>query len=542
MRYRFRLRPVVLGLGLLCGVSGCSCASKDWPTHRYNEGRTANQPHSSALTDPARVQTLHPLWSWHPGLVGDPDLGATGPGFSASPIVYRGRVYVGHLNGRMYAIDLAGTMVWKYPRANNAPLVSTSQCNPSSPGIASSATIGTVRIPWFWFFTKRVRVVIFGAPDPTSNGGDGRLWAVNAQTGDLVWQSPVLASRANHEQIGYDSPVVHDGRVYVGIANHCDNPIIAGKVYGIDEQTGNPALGFSTFVASTIRGGGLWSSPAVTPDGGVIVTTGNGCTSWDGNCATEPASNHALSMIRLDGRTGMMIWKFQPVPWVLDSDPDWAATPAVHEASCASMAVAPMKDDYTHAIATGPSAPSGNPAVLGLSLRRWTFPFAAVIPFTSGRHYDDRYIRPAATWRDVVFAVTGGRDLVANPTAGYNRLYALNACASDFERVRWWVQFDGWGYPTMGAPSVTRGIVYIGSAADTLYAIADPDVHAPAGTQCDFPGVSNVDCAPNGFRLTPIPAVLARVPLSGSIRTTPALARGRVYVTTDAGYLHALAP
>jgi len=40
----------------------------------------------------------------------------------------------------------------------------------------------------------------------------------------------------------------------------------------------------------------------------------------------------------------------------------------------------------------------------------------------------------------------------------------------------------------------------------------------------------------------PIPAVLARVPLSGSIRTTPALARGRVYVTTDAGLLYALSP
>jgi PQQ-like domain len=30
--------------------------------------------------------------------------------------------------------------------------------------------------------------------------------------------------------------------------------------------------------------------------------------------------------------------------------------------------------------------------------------------------------------------------------------------------------------------------------------------------------------------------------LSGSIRTEPALARGRAYVTTDAGVLHALEP
>jgi hypothetical protein len=94
----------------------------------------------------------------------------------------------------------------------------------------------------------------------------------------------------------------------------------------------------------------------------------------------------------------------------------------------------------------------------------------------------------------------------------------------------------------MGAPSVTNGIVYIGTAADSLYAIADPDVYPAAGTQCDFPGVSTSACAPNGFRLTPVPAILARVGLTGSVRTTPALARGRVYVTTDAGYLHALEP
>jgi hypothetical protein len=205
------------------------------------------------------------------------------------------------------------------------------------------------------------------------------------------------------------------------------------------------------------------------------------------------------------------------------------------------MAVAPMKDGYTHALAIGPTAPAGNPVTLALSLRRWSFPPAA-IPFTGGSHGDIRYTRGAAVWKDVVFAVTGGRDVTASVTAGYRRLYALNACASDFERVRWWLQFSGSGSPTMGAPSVTRGIVYIGTSADTLYAIADPDIFPATGSQCDYPGVSITDCAPNGFRLTPVPAVLARVRLSGGIRTTPAIARGRVYVTTNRGFVHALAP
>ncbi len=533
----------LLLLGTLLGVSSCTCASKDWPVHRYDRLRTASQPNASPLSDPTRVPTLHQVWSWHPAAVGDPDrFGNSNRGFSASPVVENGRVYVGHLNGRLYAIDTAGSLLWKFPSAGNAALVSTSQCNPSSPGIASSATMGTVKVRWFWFFKRKVRAVIFGAPDPTSNGGDSRVWAVNAATGVLIWKSPIVASRANNEQIGYDSPVVSGARVYIGISNHCDSPIIAGKVYALSLNTGALVPGFSTFVASAIRGGGLWSSPATTSDGDVIVTTGNGCVPSNGGCMSEPSPNHALSMIRLDGVTGDMIWKFQPVPWHLDEDPDWAAIPTVHRASCGTMAVAPMKDGYTHSLAIGPSAPAGSPEALGLALRRWTFPFAITLPFTGGFHGDIRYTRGAAVWRDVVLAVTGGKDVGVNVTAGYRRLYGLNTCASDFERVRWWREFSGWGYPTMGAPSVTRGVIYVGTAAETLYAIADPDIYPATGFQCDFPGVSTTNCAPNGFRLTPIPATLAAVGLTGGIRTTPALARGRVYVTTDAGFLHALEP
>ena len=516
-------------------LTGAACAhgSSDWPMHRYDAARTASQPTNSLLANPAGLGTLHQVWSWHPAAVGDADVGATGWGFSASPIVYDGKVFVAHLNGRLYALTTSGAFLWKYPPAPGQALVSTTMCNPSSPGIASTPAVAAK--------VAGVPAVIFGAPDPTSDNGDGRLWAVNANTGALIWKSPVLAARTANEQIGYDSPVITKHRVYVGVSNHCDNPIIAGKLYAVELNTGALVAGFTTFVAAPSRGGGIWSSPAATPDGDAIITTGNGCVAYNGGCTTEPSPNHALSMIRLQRNTGAMIWKFQPVPWSLDGDPDWAAIPTVQQSSCGHLAVAPMKDGYTHALKLGPSAPTGDPVALGLSLRQWSFPPAS-IPFTSGTHGDTRYIRGAAVWKDAIYVVTGGRDVTINVTAGYRRLYGLNACASDFERVRWWLQFPGSGYPTMGAPSVTRGIVYIGTSTDTLYAIADPDVFPPIGTQCDFPGVSNAACVPNGFRLTPIPAILARVKLSGSIRTTPALAGGRVYVTTDAGFVHALSP
>ncbi len=541
-------RPSILRLGgvlVLAGLLSAGCASRDWRTYRYDQARTAGQPRASVLSDPARVPTLHQVWEFRPSMVGDPDP----PGFSASPIVYRGRVLVGHRNGRFYAVDTAtGALVWRYPAPPQPPLLQQFSCNPSSPGIASSATIATVRVPWFWIFSKWVKVVIFGAPDPAAGLGSGRLWALDVDTGALIWKSDIVANLTGltsywanpaqavteiHENIGYSSPVVSRRRVYVGVANHCDNPVQRGRLVAVDLDTGAIVPGF-TFVASgPPRGGGIWSSPAAR-HGKVFVTTGNGCPTYNG-CVAEPPDNHALSFLRLDGATGAIAWKLQPVPWAMDEDPDWAATPLVTRTSCGTLAVSPMKDGWTHAVRADTGAVA------------WSFPYVTGgLPFTYGTHGDSRYLRPAAAWRDVIVAVTGGLPVTSDVYDGYNRLYALNACASytpaDTDRVRWIADIPGFGSPPVGQPTITRGIVYVGNGQGKLFALADPTVAPAAGTQCSMPTIPSALCVASGFQLVPIPATLATVQLSGSIRTEPALARGRVYVTTDAGALHALEP
>lgn len=61
-----------------------------------------------------------------------------------------------------------------------APLCSQFTCNPSSQGIASSAAITKV---------GGTDAVIFGAPDPSVGTalGEGRLFALNAATGAVIW-------------------------------------------------------------------------------------------------------------------------------------------------------------------------------------------------------------------------------------------------------------------------------------------------------------------------------------------------------------------
>jgi len=350
--------------------------------------------------------------------------------------------------------------------------------------------------------------------------------------------SPPSGFTELHERIGYSSPVVANGKVYVGIADNGDSPIQRGRLAAVDLDTGTLAGGFSFNSAGPPRGGGIWSSPAAS-GGSVFVTTGNGCRPINGGCSSEPADNHALSMLKLDGTTGSILWKLQPVPWSRDDDPDWAATPTVTDATCGPLTVATMKDGYTHAVNTT----TGTVA--------WSFPFVTGgLPFTYGDHGDWGWTRPAASWRDVIFTVTGGFPITtSSPTRfdGYNRLYALNTCATynsaDSGRVRWIADIPD--LPYTGQPTVTRGIVYIGNNAGKLFAIADPDVAPPAGIRCSNPlppYTSIPACVASGFEAVPSPKILATVQLSGRIRTEPVLARGRVYVSTTAGRLHALEP
>ncbi|MGH7545531.1 MAG: hypothetical protein ACREKI_05040 [Gemmatimonadota bacterium] len=142
------------------------------------------------------------------------------------------------------------------------------------------------------------------------------------------------------------------------MANHCDNPIQRGKVVAVHLRTGAIDGAFSFYGSGPPRGGGVWTSAAGYGDG-IFVTTGN--TRRSGQ--PEPPDNHGLSFLRLDRATGSIDWKWQPVPYDLDFDPDWSAGATVMRATCGDVAVSTMKDGWTWAL----DAASGPPV-------RWGFP------------------------------------------------------------------------------------------------------------------------------------------------------------------------
>src|SRR6266849_6880632 len=320
---------------LVFGATGLSSCSADWPAFRHNILRTGAQLNHGPLTDPVKVQGLHVVWAF-PASAGVA-LNPAPIAFRASPVVYNSVIYIGTANGFFYAINAAdGTLKWQYPHAGSPPLdpVTHLDGNPSGWGIASSATIARI---------GGTDAVIFGAPDRSIGAGlgSGRLFGLNAQTGAEIWKSPEIAVLLNdgvtHEQIGYSSPLVINDRVYVGIGDHGDDPIQRGKVVAVHLADGTIDGGFSFVSTGPPRGGGVWGSVAGWLDA-VYVATGNVNVG-----GPEPVPNHGLSLLRLNWNTGAIVWNWQPVPYALDADPDWTATPSIMLASCGVLAVSTQK-------------------------------------------------------------------------------------------------------------------------------------------------------------------------------------------------------
>lgn len=525
-------------IDIACGRGGAprACAG-DWPAYRQSPLRDGLQPVASPLTDPQQARHLKVIHMFPPE--GERPLPA---GFRAGPIVFGNRVFIGNGNGRLYALDASTlALLWQWPPDKDPPLTSAWQdppspgrcANPSSAGISSSATVADL---------DGRPAIIFGAPDRSfgSGLGSGRLFALSP-SGSVIWKSPKEVAfltgitphnlDERHEQIGYSSPLVLRGAIYVGIADHCDNPIQQGRVVASSVFDGSILPGFDFRSVST-RGGGIWSALGGGLEGGIFATTGNVASAN----SSEPPDNHGLSLVRLDPNTGALAWKLQPVPFAEDGDPDWSAGPTLMASSCGNLVTSTMKDGWAYAV--NASTP------LGI---RWQFPPSVFPPglFFAGdpyAHGDTRYHRSGAAWKDVFLAMMGGQDVTANELAGYRRIHALDVCSADGNRARWIADIASTSpvvdsrQVTMSPPSVTGGVVYVGTDLGHLVVLADPAIWPSPGLRCVRDGLDLAQCQAQGLQLVPRPAVLADIAIGqGAIFAEPALAQGRVYVATTEG-------
>jgi hypothetical protein len=550
---------VLAGFLLLAG-----CRHDNWMMYGHDSSHSAHQPHEKTL-DVAAAGTLNfTTTGW---------VFQSGGSFVASPTVYDDTVYIGDgTKGIFYAVYARGAnqgkVRWQYPPTvapspadacgtTTAPLLitSVSSGNPSGPGIASSASISDD--------LAGHTAVIFGAPDPNSNGGDGRLWALDAYTGQCIWKSQVIAPTSGSSKIGYSSPVIAHHHAYVGVsARYPDDPITIGQLFAVklSDGTKDPAIPFSA--TNGPAGGGIWSSPALTPGGNLLITTGNSCFNSIPDCSPNvPSQDYTMSMAKLDWHNNQVLWQLQPVAIQHDHDPDYASSPMVAKTHCGTLAIGVQKDGYVHAVHVRSGGFHSNPACSyaghNLICPRWTFPPVPSLPFQDDGHGDTRFIRPGAVDHERVYITAGGYNL--NEIAPWgpgriilNRLYSLDACGDDDDRIRWIYDVNG---DAAGAPSVANGLIYVGAdtEGDTsatpheFDVLADTEVQKATQFVCSYPQGPPTPIPPGptcsaGFKPVPVPQRVVHLTLTGAMPGHPAIAEGRVFVATTAGYLYGLAP
>jgi polyvinyl alcohol dehydrogenase (cytochrome) len=216
------------------------------------------------------------------------------------PTIASGRLFIGDDNSFVYALDAAsGCVYWSFQAEAQVRTA-----------IALGPVNGRGSAKFAAYFGDR----------------KGNTYAVDAHNGELLWKSNTEPRVLAHIT---GSPVVHDGRVYVGIAGseevasgdpHYPCCTYRGSLSALDANTGKliwksytipeepkptkkNSLGTQLWAPA---GASIWSAPTIdTKLKAIYVSTGN--------AFTEPAAKTSDAIVAFDMETGKMLWWYQGV-------------------------------------------------------------------------------------------------------------------------------------------------------------------------------------------------------------------------------------
>jgi polyvinyl alcohol dehydrogenase (cytochrome) len=230
---------------------------------------------------------------------------------TSSPTVYGGVVYMGADNGTFYALsESTGRVRWSH----FIGYVSATTCG--SLGFSATATVAPDPV------TRALTVYVAAA--------DGYLYALSGATGTTIWRSVIgVPSTSQNDYYNWSSPTVANSRIYVGISSQCDNPLVRGGLLEFDQSSGDQLASYYTVPPGDV-GGSIWTSAAISPNGTVYVSTGNGP-------ATDPGLGTSLSLVALNGQTLQQLGAWQvPMPQQPSDDSDFGGSPTLFSATLGS--------------------------------------------------------------------------------------------------------------------------------------------------------------------------------------------------------------
>lgn len=271
------------------------------------------------------------------------------------PAVFGGKLFVGNRAGAVYALDASsGCTYWSFlPRS----------------GIRSALSVAPITLA----DGSAAHGVFFIDTLATA-------YAVNAQTGEVIWQRKV----DDHPSVrGTGSVTVYDGKVYVPITgvteeNSASNPdysccTFRGSISALDANTGAVFWKFYTVDEPQPRGTsangkplfgpagvGIWSAPTVDAKRGLIYAA-------TGNAYAEPTPPTADAVIAISMDKGELQWASQLTPgdaWIggcnaenpncpddIGPDFDFSASPILTTNSAGKdMLVVPQKSGMAYGL------------------------------------------------------------------------------------------------------------------------------------------------------------------------------------------------
>jgi outer membrane protein assembly factor BamB len=261
------LLPVLCSMLFTAATSQNStrAAANDWTSY-LNGSQTGYNAAETTLKS-SNVSSLALKWSHTSGSV------------SAQAVVSNGVVYWGSWDGLEHAYTTTGAKLWETQLGQT----SDASCDPANIGIASTASVGTA---------GSTPAIFVGGGGNVSADGHDNLVALNANTGAIIWKTDIGTSPAP-ASYQFGSPVYSKGSVYIGISSLCDNPLVQGQLVKVNASTGQIQATFNV-VPNGCNGGGIWSTPIITTDGKVYVSTGN-----PGNCH-EPYTTAVVELNATD--------------------------------------------------------------------------------------------------------------------------------------------------------------------------------------------------------------------------------------------------
>ena len=312
MRDRFNRRAIIAiaagGLLLPLTVSGAaravgglpattpaSCTDNGWTTFQHDQSHTGAA--SCGAISTANVSTLVPGWFFQ-----------TSNAVTAEPAVAGNTVYVGDGGGVFHAIDAAtGKQTWQFD-------VTKYDSHSTSYGVITSSATYTDAIA--------------GQPPAVIFGGGGSVFALNAKTGFLLWQTDLAPlNKTGPDEVESSPVVVTHGNgtsvVIVGLDTNESTDGVSGGLVALNAETGTPLWSFEPATGHigglpTGPGNGcndVWSSPAVDPTRDLVFIT-------TGNC---PDGHAALDAVTLSG--GQLAWQFVEPPANHGTDDDFGSSP-----------------------------------------------------------------------------------------------------------------------------------------------------------------------------------------------------------------------